>query len=592
MRSLAVSLIVFAACLNAQTASPAYVQHNLVSDIPNLADFTDPGLVNPWGIAFSATGPFWLTDTATGLSTVYAGNGAINNAIRVTVPAAAGPNATGRPTGILFSSTGFALAPGKNASFIFCSLDGTISGWNSTVDPAHSVIMIDNSASGARYEGCGMAATDSGPQIYAPNFNSGNIDVYDANWAPVTLPAGAFTDSQVPQGFGPYNVQNLNGKLYVTYAMQDANKRNGVPGAGAGHVAVFDTSGKLLSHLISGGPLNAPWGLVIAGPNFGAYSNDLLVGNFGNGIINAFDPTSGAFLGPILNARGTPFVNIGLWALIMGNGGNGGDANALYFAAGISGPTGAVQSHGLFGSIQAPPVLAASAIVNGGSFQAGLAPNTWTTISGPNLASTTRDWTADIVDGKLPTMLDGVSVMVNGKPAYIGYISPKQINILTPADATTGPVQIQTTNNGLTSSSVTAAMQAASPAFFLFAGGKYIAARHADGTPVGPATLFPNSSTPAKAGETISLYGTGFGPTTPAAADGQVVAAGLPLASQPTVMVGGTVAQVMFAGLSAGSAGLYQINVTIPSGAASGDAPVVTQLGALSTQSGAMVAVQ
>jgi uncharacterized protein (TIGR03118 family) len=264
MRYLPVSLLVFAAGLTAQTAGPIFTQHNLVSDIPDLADFTDPGLVNPWGIAFSAAGPFWLTDTATGLSTVYSSNGTIS-AIRVTVTAAAGPNATGRPTGIQFSSSGFEVAPGKNASFIFCSLDGTISGWNSTVDATHSIIMVDNSASGARYEGCGMATTDSGPQIFAPNFNSGNIDVYDANWAAVTLPAGAFTDPQVPQGFGPYNVQNLNGKLYVTYAMQDANKRNGVPGAGAGHVAVFDTSGKLLSHLISGGPLNAPWGLVIAG---------------------------------------------------------------------------------------------------------------------------------------------------------------------------------------------------------------------------------------------------------------------------------------------------------------------------------------
>jgi uncharacterized protein (TIGR03437 family) len=437
-----------------------------------------------------------------------------------------------------------------------------------------------------------MATTASGPQIFAPNFTGGEVDVYDSNWAPVPLATGAFTDPQVPQGFTPYNIQNLNGKLYVTYAMQDAANRNGVPGAGAGHVAVFDTSGNLLSHLISGAPLNAPWGLAIAGPNFGAYSNDLLVGNFGDGIINAFNPTSGAFLGPVQNSRGSTIVNIGLWALVMGNGGNGGDANALYFAAGISGPTGAVQSHGLFGSIQAPPVLAANAIVNGGSFQTGLAPNTWITISGPNLASTTRDWTADIVGGKLPTQLDGVSATVNGKPAYIGYISPKQINILTPADGTVGPVQVQTANNGLTSSTVMAPMQAVSPAFFLFAGGKYIAARHSDGTPVGPTTLFPNSSTPAKAGETISLYGTGFGPTTPAAPDGQLSTASGPLASQPTVMVGGAVAQVSFAGLSAGSAGLYQINVTIPSGASSGDVPVVTQIGALSTQSGAMIAVQ
>lgn len=569
-------------------AANVYLQHNLVSDIPDMADRLDPSLVNPWGISTSAASPFWVADNGTGLSTLYNSAGVVN-ALKVTIPAASG-SGTGKPTGTVQNpTTAFTLDTGRPSSFLFATEDGTISGWNSAFDGTHAIVKVNNSASGAVYKGLAINPAASGPMLYAANFNSGKIDVVDGNFAKVTLPATAFTDASVPAGFAPFNIQNLGGKLYVTYAKQDSTKHDDVAGPGNGYVDVFDLNGVLLQRLVAGGLLNSPWGVTIAPANFGDFSGALLVGNFGNGRINAYNATTGALLGALQDIKGNAVAIPGLWALINGNGGNGGDPNAVYFAAGIQG-----EEHGLLGSIQAAPSITSSnGVVNGASFENGIAQNTWISILGANMSATTRTWaTGDFVGGKLPTVLDGVSVTVNGKPAYVYFVSPKQLNVLVPVDNTIGPVQIQTTSNGLTSATSTATMQAVAPAFFMFNSDKYVAATHTDGRLlVGPTNLFtPSASTPAKSGEVVVLYGTGFGPTTPAIPDGQTVTTPGILMTPPVIRIGGVNAQVMFAGQTA--PGLYQFNVKIPDGTSDGDNHVTADMGGQQSQSKAVIAIQ
>lgn len=577
-----------AAAVAATPVGNAYLQHNLVSDTGGVADVTDPNLVNPWGVDFSATGPFWVDDAGTGLSTVYSSNGAIST-LKVTVPASGNGASPAVATGIVYNGTGnFAVQPGKNATFIFATADGTISGWASSVNPTKAIVMIDNSSSGAVYYGLAInsrTATQS-PVLYAPNFHSGTIEMYDGAFKPIPSPA-AFNDPSVPSGYAPYNIWNIGGKLYVTYAKQDAARQNSVPGAGNGYVAVFDLGGNLIKHLISGGQLNAPWGVAIAPAMFGAFAGDLLVGNFGDGTINAYDPNTGAYAGTLQDTAGNAIRISGLWALMPGNGGSGGDANAVYFTAGIGG-----QQHGLFGSLQAAPVITTSGIGNAGDTQSGIAQNTFISIYGASLAATTRTWAAkDLVGNKLPTSLDGVSVTVNNKPAYVYYISPKQVDVLTPQDSTTGPVQVVVTNNGLVSGSATVNMAQNSPAFFLLKDGESIAALHSDNVSlVGATTLYSGVSTPAKPGETIVLFGTGFGPTNPQIPDGQILSTSEPLATIPTVTVGGVNATVVYAGVSA--AGLDQLNVTIPLSTPDGNAPVIATIGSTQTAPGTIITVQ
>lgn len=571
----------------AVTPGNAYLQHNLVADVAGVADFTDPNLVNAWGIATSATSPFWVNDGGTGLSTVYTSSGSVS-ATKAIIPPTSMGTSPSVATGIVWNGTGGFLIQSKAPSFIFATQDGGISAWASSVDATHALLQVDNSASGAVYDGLAISNTTAtaSPLLYAANFHSGSIDVFDTSYKPAPV-SGGFADSSVPAGFAPFNIQNLGGKLYVTYAKQDANKHFDVAGVGNGYVAVFDLSGTLIKHLVSGGPLNSPWGVAIASANFGAFSGALLVGNFGDGLINAFDPGSGAFLGTLQDASGNNIRIDGLWGLIIGNGGNGGDANALYFAAGPGG-----QQHGLFGSLQAAPVVTSSAIGNAADVQTGgIAQNTYVAIYGANLAATTRTWQAkDFVGNKLPTSLDGVSVMVNGKAAYVYYISPKQIDILTPADSTTGAVPVQITNSTLTSGSVSATLQPFSPAFFVLKDGKSIAAEHGDYTVVGATTLYAGQSTPAKPGEEIVLFGNGFGPTNPAAPDGQIVSTPLNCVNMPSISFNNVAATVIFAGLSA--TGLYQFNVVVPPGTADGDIPVTAQVGGVSTTAGTIITVQ
>jgi uncharacterized protein (TIGR03118 family) len=322
-----------------------YAIHNLVSDVPG-ADVVDKNLVNPWGIALSPTSPFWISNNGASNTTLYNGAGTpfpAANPIVAKVP--------GGPTGQVFNGTpGFVVAPGKPASFIFSTESGMIMGWVSSVDPANAAVLFDNSASGAVYKGLALGANGSGPVLYAANFSAGTIDAYDGNMTPLTT-AGGFADPAIPAGYAPFNIQKFGRSLYVTYAMQDDAKHDDVRAAGNGLVNVFDMDGNLRKRLVSGGALNSPWGMALAPGFFGDYSGTLLVGNFGDGAINSYDPVTGDWLGALLDSKGNPLAIEGLWGLIFGNGkANGGDANTLYFTAGISGG-GNPEDHGLFGSI-------------------------------------------------------------------------------------------------------------------------------------------------------------------------------------------------------------------------------------------------
>jgi len=585
---------VLAACVaGSLAAANTYLVHNLVSDLPNMADHVDPNLVNPWGNGFSSSSPFWIGNNHSGTSTLYDGTGTAIPLV-VKIPSPSDPTGGGAPTGVLFNTPqAFAPSGGKAPTFMFCTEDGTILGWNSPATTA--TILIDRSSSNAVYKGCTIGGTSDAPRLYAADFHNASVGVWAADLSAVSL-TGAFFDPLVPAGFAPFNIMTWNGKLYVTYAKQDSDKMDDVAGAGNGYIAVYDMNGALLNTLITGGsqsPLNSPWGMAIAPDTFGDFAGDLLVGNFGDGMIHAFDPATGALVGTLNDTSGNPIVIQGLWSLMFGNGGRGGDKATLYFAAGIPGPNGeALESHGLFGSIQAAPSFTADNVENGASFSGALAPNTWVSIKGGGLSATTRTWaSADFVNNALPTKLDNVTVTLNGTPAYVEYVSPSQINFLVPANLAPGPVQVQTTNNGLTSAPVTVSAQAIAPSFFVFSNTKYIAATHSDNVSlVGPPNLISGATTtPATPGEEIVLYGNGFGVTDPPAPNGQLLTSALKLVTTPTITIGGTQADVKFAGLT--EAGLFQFNVVVPTGLPAGDAAVVAKVGGVQSQANAFISV-
>jgi uncharacterized protein (TIGR03118 family) len=582
--ALCLTMLALAGSLQAENA---YLVRNLVSDIPDLADHTDPNLVGAWGISESGSSPFWISDAGTGVTTLYDSSGNVIPLV-VGIPASKAGSGAGVPTGTVWNgTTGFQVASGKPAVFLFDSLDGAISGWNPSVDRAHTIIMVDNSSAGAEYTGLAIGAINSTWYLYAANFHAGRIEVYSSIFEQMIFTNG-FKDPMIPPGYAPFNIQNLGGKLYVAYAQQNAGQNFANSGPGLGYVDVFDTGGNLLHHLVAGAQLNAPWGLAIAPPGFGDFAGDLLVGNFGDGTINVFNPSTGAYVATLMDPIGAPIVIPGLWALQPGNGKSGGDANAVYLTAGIPGPDNG--NHGLFGRLQAAPGVVASGVTSFAGASVAIAPNTWISIKGANLAETTRVWNdGDFVNGALPTEIDGVSVSINGDPAYVYSVSPAQLVVLTSTDlAAPGTATLTTNNKGLISGNVSIQVQALAPAFFTSSDGKHLAATHADGSMVGPAGT--NGVTPAKPGETISLYGSGFGATNPAIPDGRLVTNALPLVTPPTITIGGTAVQPWFAGLS--GPGEYMFRVTVPATAADGDVPVVAQLGALTTQASLVIAVQ
>ncbi len=319
---------------------------NLVSDGSVPAATVDPLLINPWGMSFSPGGPFWISNNNSGSSTLYDGAGA-KIPLNVTIPLGGGASGAGTPTGQVFAAIHgkFRIGNGSKkraADFLFDTEDGTISGWQPGINPTQAVIAVDNSAQLAVYKGLAIGTTGKRTYLYAANFRAGDIEVYNEHFQMVKT----FTDSTVPAGYAPFNVQNLGGALYVTFAKQNKQKHDDVPGAGFGFVDAFSLKGAFLRRVASHGPLNAPWGLDIAPASFGAFAGDLLVGNFGDGWVNAFDPATGAYKGPLTDSGGAPIAIPGLWGLITGNGGQGGDANLVYFTAGLQG-----EAHGLFGSL-------------------------------------------------------------------------------------------------------------------------------------------------------------------------------------------------------------------------------------------------
>jgi uncharacterized protein (TIGR03118 family) len=313
-----------------------YKKRNLVSDLDGVARITDANLVNPWGLAFGPATPAWVADNGTDVSTLYSGG--VRKSIPVTLPLVVGIPG-GAPTGIVFNGTGGFKLNGAPARFIFDSEAGTITAWNSGTAAATVA-----TTPGAIYKGLAIASKGGATMLYAANFHAGTIDVFNDSFAPVTVPGG-FVDPNLPAGFAPFNVQEIAGRLVVAYAQQDADAEDEVAGPGLGYVDVFNANGHLLRRLISQGQLNAPWGLAIAPKHFGPFSGDLLVGNFGDGAINAYDPRTGGFRGTLRNKDGNPIKVNGLWALRFGNGVIG-TPQALLFTAGIGD-----EAHGLFGEI-------------------------------------------------------------------------------------------------------------------------------------------------------------------------------------------------------------------------------------------------
>jgi uncharacterized protein (TIGR03118 family) len=324
-----------------------FVRNDLVSDQAGVAPIRDPQLVNAWGIALSPTrGAFWVAGNETGVATLYLGDTPDGTPLSkaglvVTIPG-------GVPTGLAFNgTTGFTLAAGggQPAIFLFASESGQITAWNLNLAPMTQAVTVITTP-GASYKGLAIAESSSGPRLYAANFAAGTIDVFDANLQRVTLESSAFRDRRIPSDFAPFNVQEIGGKLFVTYTKRGENGDD-VAGRGNGFIDVFDTDGHRLRRLVRRGPLDSPWGLAQAPEGFGRFKNALLVGNFGNGRINAFSMRNGRFLGTLTEAPRRPIVVDGLWGMAFGNGVTAGRADVLYFAGGPNG-----EANGLFGSIR------------------------------------------------------------------------------------------------------------------------------------------------------------------------------------------------------------------------------------------------
>lgn len=314
-----------------------FTQTNLVSNIPGEALVTDPQLTNPWGISMTATSPFWIADNGSGLSTLYNSAGA-KQALVVTIPG-------GLPTGTVNNPNPGAF---NGDSFLFVTQNGEFAGWRGALGTTAEVLAAptpDNV-----FTGLAIASGGGATYAYAANFEQARIDVFKGNAALPDL-SGNFTDPNLPTGYAPFNIQNIAGQLYVMYAAIDPSTGEEQAGVGLGYVDVFDTNGNLVRRLVSGDVLNAPWGIAQAPATFDSLGSDFLIGNFGDGTINAFSPT-GLYLGTLANASGDLLVNEGLWALTFGNGGNGGSSNALYLTAGLND-----EADGLFARINAPQAV-------------------------------------------------------------------------------------------------------------------------------------------------------------------------------------------------------------------------------------------
>ena len=333
--------------MNVAAQSSAYQQTNLVSNAVKTAAHTDRNLVNPEGIAFIAGQPFFLADNRRGSVRAYDATGASQQPIQFGVFPPAGRASVSRPSGIVSNPTDGFVVDGSVSQFLIAAQDGTISGWAS-VDgsfPTFAGQAVDNSKHGAVYKGIAVLTPNCcAPFLVVTNFNSGFIEPYTSFFVALA-PPGSFSDPKLPKGYAPFGIQVIGNQVFVTYALQDAQKRNPMIGAGNGIVSIFDLEGDFVKRFITRGVLNAPWGIAKASAKFGRFSNDILIGNFGDGTIDAFDPTTGKFLGRLKDKTGKVIVNPGLWGLTFGAAGTG-DPNTLYFTAGPNAGKG-----GLFGSI-------------------------------------------------------------------------------------------------------------------------------------------------------------------------------------------------------------------------------------------------
>jgi uncharacterized protein (TIGR03118 family) len=559
-----------------QTPANVYRVVNLVSNVSGTAAVTDPNLVDPWGMSASAGSPFWVSNHVAGNSTLYNGAGAIT-AVVVTIPSAAGGTVTGKPTGQVQNSAGaaFKVTSGSNASFIFASEDGLITAWQSGTVAEKKV---DNSASKAVYKGLAIGTSAAGGTLYAANFRSGKIDVFGPGFTPISL-AGSFADPTVPSGYAPFNIWNIGGSLFVEYAKQDVNQTLDVAGAGNGYVAVFDLDGNLLRHLVSNGTLNSPWGVAIAPASWGAFGGALLVGNFGDGRINAFNVTTGAYLGTLQDSTGAPIVIPGLWALLYGGNGARSDANTLYFVAGM--PNGSTTPRGLLGSIAPPSAVAA--VVNAASLQPGpIAAGELISISGQTVGAIPQVATTIPLTGGIGTTAGGTTVTINGVPAPILFTSGSFTNVQVPnilfAFATTASIVVQTP--GQTTASFVVPMAQTAPGLFAAnqGGTGALAALNQDGT-------VNTTTNGAAGGSTVTIFATGEGATNPPGLDGaiQTSPARAPFA-QVSLKIGGQAATIVSAGTPVGRiSGVMEIKAVVPSGLTPGPVPVVLTVGTVTT---------
>jgi uncharacterized protein (TIGR03118 family) len=338
----AVALLLTMALFSLPAAAQRTQPTILTSDIGGISAFTDAHLVNPWGMVASPAGPWWISDNATGLSTLYDGTGK-PGALVVTVPPGSG-SGSGVPTGIVFNGTSDFKISGSSSVFIFATEDGTISGWGSGTS---ATIAVNNSGSGnAVYKGLALGSANGNNYLYVANFHNASVDVFDKNYAPFSFGSSSFVDSTIPAGYAPFNVANIgNNQLAVAYAQQDAAKHDEVAGIGKGYITVYDTSGNVkfrLQHVIYD---NAPWAMVVAPNGYGGYGGDILVGMFGSGAVAVYSP-SGNFLGVLFDPASLNLSINGLWGLGFGNGTGSGSKTTLYFAAGTFD-----EAHGTFGTL-------------------------------------------------------------------------------------------------------------------------------------------------------------------------------------------------------------------------------------------------
>jgi uncharacterized protein (TIGR03118 family) len=348
----AAALVANVAPAGANPPNDRFVRHDLVSDVLGAAEVHDPNLVNGWGMAQTPASPVWVAANGTNVATLYRGDGVVVKppSIVPLVVSIPGDGPTGQvynPTSSFVVTNGAASGP---ALFLFDSESGDITGWNPNVPPPPPSTQAQPAAhvDGAIFKGLALATVGTDPYLYAADFHDGQIDVFDATFHRVNL-TGSFTDPHLPNGYAPFNITALDGELYVAYAVQDAAAEDEVTGQGKGIVDVYDTSGHLQRRLVNHGRLNAPWGMAIAPDGFGRFGGDLLVGNFGDGRIHAYDRHTGHFEGMLRGADGRPLEIDGLWALMFGNGTSAATTSLLFSA----GPDD--ESHGLFGSITPPP---------------------------------------------------------------------------------------------------------------------------------------------------------------------------------------------------------------------------------------------